>query len=122
VLAFQTIDDAPADMLGFLDICDEDLIRIGQENVCARQRDPMPRPQGIDQMVHGARDFELCIAVDMPAENADGFSVELERHIRIAADTVRTQLFRPAQQHLSGIGELDFFQMRRDDLDIAVKG
>jgi hypothetical protein len=48
VLALQAIDDATADMLGFLDPGNEDVIGIRQEKVCARQRDTMAQPQGFD--------------------------------------------------------------------------
>ncbi len=79
--------------------------------------------QGLDQLVQGARRIELRVAVDVLGENADGLAVEGERHIRIAADTVRAQVVRVCcwNSALLESGVCTFSTRWCDDSDIAVE-
>ena len=78
-------------------------------------------PQGFDQLIHGARSIELRIAIYVLTVNANGFTIKEQRHIRIAANPVGSQLVWAAQQHLSGVSELNFLKLRGDDFNITIK-
>ena len=60
MLAFHAVDDAAADMLGFQDAGHEDVVGVRQQQVGARQRDAMPCPQGLDQLVHACPGASNC--------------------------------------------------------------
>ena len=76
----------------------------------------MPDRQGIEQLIDARRPFELRIAIQALAEDAYLLAVEEQCNICIAAHAMCIQLVRTAQQRLSGVGELDLLQLRRDHL------
>jgi hypothetical protein len=96
VFTFHPIDDAAAHVLGFEYALYQHLVGIRQQEVGARQRHAVARPQRVNELIQVARRGEFRVAVQMLAKNPGRLAVEIQGGVGVAPDPVGAHLVRAA--------------------------
>jgi hypothetical protein len=78
--------------------------------------------QNVNELIGCPCSFDLGVVLGILVVYGDDLAVEHNFDVAVATRARGAKLVRTAQLHLSGTGELDFLQSRRDYLDIGVVG
>ncbi|MEI9991700.1 MAG: hypothetical protein WDM86_16870 [Rhizomicrobium sp.] len=120
MVAFDTGDDAAADMLGVGDAIGQFGIGALQEQIGSRKRGIGRVADVIDQIVERPRRRNLRIGIEVLAENGKRLAVKIEHDVCVAAGAGGPGLVGAAEENRSGTREIDLLQIGSHDLDVAV--